>query len=44
MLSFFTSGLKRTIPKKLWESYILAKGRWSELDVSGWLERFHLRG
>jgi len=35
MISFFTSGLKRHIPQAQWSKYILAKGRWSELDVSG---------
>lgn len=35
LVSFFVSGLKRTIPKDRWGTYIFATGEWSQIDVSG---------
>ena len=34
LVSLFTSSLRRTIPETLWPTYLLARGEWSELDVS----------
>lgn len=34
LVSFFVSGLKRTIPEERWGTYIFASGEWSSIDVS----------
>lgn len=35
LVSFFVSGLKRTIPEERWGTYIFASGEWSKIDITG---------
>ncbi|BEI93796.1 uncharacterized protein CcaverHIS019_0602550 [Cutaneotrichosporon cavernicola] len=35
LVSFFVSGLKRTVPQERWGSYIFASGEWSKIDITG---------
>ena len=47
LLNLFVSSLKRTIPEKRWDTYLVAGGEWSEYDVSPtylssyFIDRYH---